>query len=199
MSFVTQGTHPIQAEIYKLWPKTNRGSRFTTTIIASTIASTLSAWLYGYLIKHNTNGYLISFVISGLLSTPSIIFSKKLPKIRFSEKQTITLSMMLKTLIKDKLFSYMCLVWFFFGFANLWLLSYRTNFLSEAHFGFQYSVKKILLLLVIIPEVVRIIFLPLFAYLFDRMNFIVLRIILNIFLILHPFFLFVLIIFIFMF
>lgn len=190
LSLFLHGTHPLQSEIYALFPKKTRGKQFQYTVVAITFGSVFASFCYSFFTKETNPNYQNIWWIASLFLVGVSIFSFRLPNISFSKQQNITLKKMFHALISDKLFAYMCFVWFLFGSANLWIIAYRPNFLSEASFGFNYSAKLVMIVLIIVPETTRMIFLPLFARLFDRINFIFLRIILNIFLALHPFFLF---------
>ena len=82
--------------------------------------------------------------------------------------------------IKDKAFGYVLLTWFIMGFANLWVLPLRVDFIASSVYGIEASPLIVALIITIIPETMRFLFIPFWARLFDTMNFVVLRMILNI-------------------
>ncbi len=65
------------------------------------------------------------------------------------------------------------------GFANFAALPLRVEWLGKAEYGFSYRPDVLLLLLVIVPGVVRYAALPLWGRLFDRMDFLCLRMFIN--------------------
>jgi predicted MFS family arabinose efflux permease len=79
----------------------------------------------------------------------------------------------------DLLFVYMLTVWFIFGIANLAMMPQRFEYLTQARYGYLYSPMTVTLLVTIIPETTRIVLLIPMGRLFDHVNFISLRIFLN--------------------
>ena len=65
------------------------------------------------------------------------------------------------------------------GFANLWVLPLRVDYVTSSAYGIQGSAMFVAIIITVIPDSMRLIFIPLWARLFDKMNFIVLRMILN--------------------
>ena len=82
--------------------------------------------------------------------------------------------------IKDREFGYVLFTWFIMGFANLWVLPLRVDYVASSTYGIEASPLIVALIITIIPETIRFLFIPFWARLFDRMNFIVLRMILNV-------------------
>lgn len=85
----------------------------------------------------------------------------------------------LKYVIHDRSFGYVLLTWFIMGFANLWTLPLRVDYIASPQYGIAGSAMLVALLITIIPETMRMLFIPFWARLFDRMNFVVLRMTLN--------------------
>ena len=188
VTYVLNGTHPMITPMYSSWHKKNRASRFMLSlysyIIGSAFISVLVTQAFNLDLASKTHyvfiwlGVMLLFFLAGSVSF-------KLPKIFFSPEQSINLKSMTQCLKNDKLFIYVLISWFILGVGNLWLLPYRTNLLVEEKFGFNYSIQTTLFILVILPEITRMLFIPLFAFLFDRINFIFLRILLNSFLLFY--------------
>ena len=84
-----------------------------------------------------------------------------------------------KYLIEDKSFGYILLTWFIMGFANLWIQPLRVDYLVSSEWGIEASATTVALIISIIPSVMRLLFTPLWGKLFDRINFIILRMVLN--------------------
>ena len=180
MVFPFTGTHPLVAEIYNLYPQQSRGKKFVSSNMAFFLGSIIFALLYDFILGSETYSHDLVFLITAFAVLFSGLFTLPLPKLNFSGTKKPQLRDLFYIVKKDKLFLYVLIVWHIFGTANLWLLPYRTNLLAEASFGFNYSEGTILLLLVIIPEILFLLFNLPFAYLFDKFNFIVMRIGLNV-------------------
>jgi MFS family permease len=80
---------------------------------------------------------------------------------------------------EDALFRRTLTSWMILGFANLMMLPMRIEYMANPVYGWQLSVATIALFTTVIPNVARLLMSPLWGYLFDRMNFFALRIILN--------------------
>jgi MFS family permease len=65
------------------------------------------------------------------------------------------------------------------GFANLMMLPLRVEYLANPKYHQSLDVKTIALLVGVIPNIVRLIMSPLWGWLFDKLNFFALRVILN--------------------
>ena len=69
--------------------------------------------------------------------------------------------------------------WMLMGFGNLMLLPLRVEYLALPVYGIDADAAQIVLLTVTIPSVVRLLCMPLFGTLFDRMSFFSARIMVN--------------------
>ena len=85
-----------------------------------------------------------------------------------------------KYVIRDRSFGYVLLTWFIMGFANLWVLPLRVDYITNPVYGIEGSALMVATLITIIPDGVRALAIPFMARLFDRVNFIVLRMVLNV-------------------
>jgi len=121
--------------------------------------------------------FAVGYIVAGFVSRP-------LPSVVMAERKQSYLADF-SLLWRDRLFGYVCLTWFITAAAIHWLGPYRTNLLIEERFGFQYEPWLVILTLTIIPDLLRLLTLPLMGYLFDRINLIWLRIFVSVFLILY--------------
>ncbi len=70
--------------------------------------------------------------------------------------------------------------WMLMGFGNLMLLPLRVEYLGNPRYGIAASTATIAVLTVVVPSVVRLLSLPLFGMVFDRLSFFAARIIVNV-------------------
>lgn len=85
---------------------------------------------------------------------------------------------------EDKLFGRTLIMWMLMGFANLMVIPLRVEYLANERYGVQWdglplTAAKVALLTGVIPNLARLVMSPVWGWLFDRMNFFVLRIALN--------------------
>lgn len=71
------------------------------------------------------------------------------------------------------------MAWMFMGFGNLMLLPLRVEFLARPIYGINADAAEITLLTVTVPSIVRLLCMPVFGRLFDRMSFFSARIMVN--------------------
>jgi hypothetical protein len=80
----------------------------------------------------------------------------------------------------DRTLRYTLAAWMLMGFANLMMLPLRVEYLANPRFGIALDAQQIALFTSTIPSAVRILLTPVWGRLFDRMNFFVMRIVLNV-------------------
>ncbi len=177
---------PIAGEVYSIYKKEQRAKRFVTSIIATVSGSLLFTYLYKGMISTEPFEYKSVLIMSAIIFFFSALCALKLPNSRLKTRE-LKIKEVLSVFREDKLFSYISLAWYLLGVGNLWILPYRTNYFLEERYGFSYNPSTILILIVIIPSVCKIIATPIFGWLFDRMNFIALRIGINLLFILYIF------------
>lgn len=81
---------------------------------------------------------------------------------------------------EDALFRRTLICWMLMGAANLMMLPLRIEYLANSKYGLALTVSTIALLTGVIPNVARLILSPIWGWLFDRMNFFTLRVVLNV-------------------
>ena len=81
----------------------------------------------------------------------------------------------------DKLFRHALICWMLMGFGNLMMIPIRVEYLTNPVYGLQKNDLTIAILTLVIPNVFRLLLNPLWGWLFDRINFFLLRSVLNLF------------------
>lgn len=81
---------------------------------------------------------------------------------------------------QDRLFRYTLICWMLMGFANLMMLPLRIEYLGNPKYGLNLGVQQIALLIGVVPNVARLAMNQVWGMLFDRMNFFLLRVVLNV-------------------
>lgn len=80
---------------------------------------------------------------------------------------------------EDRLFRLTLLSWMIVGSANLMMMPLRVEYLANPKYGLHLDVAAIALFTSVAPNCARLVMSPIWGWLFDRANFFVLRIILN--------------------
>lgn len=79
----------------------------------------------------------------------------------------------------DRLFRQTLIAWMLLGFGNLMMVALRVEYLANPVHGLHKTAAEVALLTGVIPNIARLLMNPLWGWLFDRSNFFVLRITLN--------------------
>ena len=82
-------------------------------------------------------------------------------------------------LAEDKRLRLTLTAWMLMGFGNLMLLPLRVEYLANSRYGINADAAKIVVLTVVVPSIVRLLSMPLFGMVFDRLSFFASRILVN--------------------
>ena len=172
---------PYLTSIYSdNYPHHKRGKSFSKPLLLTVAISSLFGLAGSLLLEINIVYFNWVFTIVGICalakawvisSMPSKVIEKTSHNHPFGN---------FEYMIKDREFGYVLLTWFIMGFANLWVLPLRVDYVASSTYGIEASPVIVALIITIIPETIRFLFIPFWARLFDRMNFILLRMILNV-------------------
>jgi hypothetical protein len=179
LSIAKDGINPLLSDIYSGYKKENRTKQYSLAAYAYILGGLCFSGIINLLFYFKINQH---YILYPALTIPVILAGfccLKLPSRTFSEHHSLGLKSLMAVFKSDKLFIFILISWFLMGSSNLWLITYRTNLLIEEQFGFSYRPETVLLLLYIIPESVRFLSIPMYVWLMDHINFIVLRIIIN--------------------
>jgi len=172
---------PYLTSIYSdNYPHLKRGASFSKPLLLTVAISSLFGLAGSLLLEINIIYFNWVFTVVGISalakawaisSMPSKVIEKTSHNHPFGNFEYV---------IKDREFGYVLFTWFIMGFANLWVLPLRVDYVASSTYGIEASPLIVALIITIIPETIRFLFIPFWARLFDRMNFIVLRMILNV-------------------
>ena len=172
---------PYLTSIYSdNYPHLKRGASFSKPLLLTVAISSLFGLAGSLLLEMNIIYFNWVFTVVGISalakawaisSMPSKVIEKTSHNHPFGNFEYV---------IKDREFGCVLFTWFIMGFANLWVLPLRVDYVASSTYGIEASPLIVALIITIIPETIRFLFIPFWARLFDRMNFIVLRMILNV-------------------
>jgi len=172
---------PYLTSIYSdNYPHLKRGASFSKPLLLTVAISSLFGLAGSLLLEINIIYFNWVFTVVGISALakawaislmPSKVIEKTSHNHPFGNFEYV---------IKDREFGYVLFTWFIMGFANLWVLPLRVDYVASSTYGIEASPLIVALIITIIPETIRFLFIPFWARLFDHMNFIVLRMILNV-------------------
>lgn len=165
---------------YDNYPADRRGSFFSKAVLVTVLVSVLSGFTGSWLMDRDPGFYKWILVVLGLAGLGKAYAIWHMPSHKIEDHNHTNPFSHLKLMVQDRSFGYILVAWFIMGFANLWILPLRVDYLTSSVYGIEGSALFVATLITIIPDLMRAFSAPLLARLFDRMNFIILRMIINV-------------------
>lgn len=182
----TSAVVPLLTQIYQEnYPETERGWLFSRTMVVRIATAAVFSHLAGKFLTNRIERFpvlLLVFVCAYLLSAYCLA---KVPSRRLTDFGGTHPLGALMYVKHDALFRQTLVAWMFLGFANLMMAPLRVEYIANAKYGVTINgapltVGLIALLTGVLPNIARLVMNPVWGRLFDRMNFFVLRIMLNV-------------------
>lgn len=186
---VTGSCLPLFTEMYQQnYPEEKRGALFGRTQRIFVAVAVVTAWLCGVGLEEGIENWSAWIHCFGLcLAAGGLVLSfspsKPLEAENF-KKSGIPLFRSLRWVVSDGDFRWILGVYMVMGFGNIMMMPLRVIYLADPQYGFNKSPEFIAIITAVIPPIMLFLFTPIWGKLFDRMNFFLLRTILNIFLLL---------------
>lgn len=176
---------PLQSAIYASNYNIKRRAVLTSPgIMISTIVAFSTSLILGNYLEDDLLRYRLVLSISSIVFALSAIYLTKIPSeslTSLKSRRSGSPLKLLKLIFDYPVFGLVLFSWFFLGFANHATVPLRVLYLAEEERGLGLSPEKVLFILGVIPAITQFSFSFLWAKLFDKMHFLNLRIILNIF------------------
>jgi hypothetical protein len=174
------GLIPLLTQVYQdNYPPAARGRLFSRTVMIRIVAAAAFSWLAGVWLAGeiaNFRPLLVAFALAFFFSAWCLY---RIPSAPLAEAGAANPLRMFATLGHDRAFRTTLVSWMFMGFANLMMLPLRIEYLANPRYGLALSADMIALLTGVVPNVARLAMSPVWGWVFDRANFFVLRMVLN--------------------
>lgn len=171
---------PLVTEIYASnYKPSQRGILFSISNMLKILGSMTAGYLIGDYLELGLDKFSHVFIFYTVLLflNSGILYSY--PKTPMSEARANSIWNGVRALKHDSLFRITLISWMIMGFGNLMLIPLRVEFLANPKFGVSLSSSDIALYVVVIPSMARLIFSSIWGVLFDKMNFFLMRILVN--------------------
>lgn len=179
MALFTMGV-PLVTQIYQdNYPAALRGRLFSRAIMIRVLISAGFSALAGEVLERNLGWYrglLLWYVVAAVFGGFCLARCPSQPLRNEGGSHPLRA---LRYFRDDRLFRLMLICWMIMGFANLMMLPLRVDYLANPVYGLELSSTKIAILMGVVPNLVRLLLSPVWGHLFDRMNFFLLRALLN--------------------
>ncbi len=176
---------PLMTQVYQdNYPAVSRGRLFSRALMIRIGAAILFAYVAGWMLSLDFGFYMrwllvifaIAFAFAGWCFT-------KLPSRPLTESGSAHPLRAFRAVREDRLFRWTLICWMLMGFANLMMYPLRVEYLANPAYESLHHQRldpaEVALLVSVIPNAARFSLSPLWGWLFDRMNFFVMRIVLN--------------------
>jgi MFS family permease len=173
-------TSPLLTQIYQdNYPEAVRGRLFSQSVMIRILTAVGFSAVAGYLLSIDIRYFrpLLAIFSAALAfagwclwripSTPLHVSGGQHPFRAFEHVR------------HDRVFRVTLISWMFMGFANLMMLPLRIEYLANPKYSLALQPATIALLTCVVPNIARLIMSPIWGWLFDRANFFIVRMILN--------------------
>ncbi len=177
--FGTQSV-PMMAHIYaENYPPNKRGTFFSTSFMFSVAATSVFSLLFGWLMDLDIAFYVLVLGVLSLASFTSGISMRRMPSTPVHQHSTQNPIRNLGYAFTDWKFGVMLLSWMFMGLGNLMANPLRIEYLLQPDYGVAASISLVSFITLFIPAVFRFLSARMWGILFDRIDFMLLRIAVN--------------------
>ncbi len=171
---------PLLTDIYgDNYPADKRGNYFSIPLILTVGVSAAFGYLGSSLLEVDIEYFTWLFTLMGFCALAKAGAIYCMPSKNIEANAHWHPLANFKYVVQDRAFGYVLFTWFIMGFANLWTIPLRVDYVTSAEFGIEGSAIFVAMIITVIPDTIRMLFIPFWARMFDRMNFVTLRIILN--------------------
>lgn len=180
---VTNAGYPLTTVTYSnVFPPTELGRRVGWGMTLKVLVSAGFGLVVGQLLTDSLDRWVIVMVIAGLMALVLAGLDMRMPSERLervSTRGSVALPHF-HLMADDRRLRLTIIAWMLMGFGNLMLLPLRVEYLARPQYGIDASPGKILLLTTVVPSAVRLVSMPVFGILFDRISFFAGRILVNV-------------------
>lgn len=173
---------PLLTQIYQEnYSSSERGDLFSRAAIVRVSTVIVFSWLGGLWLDNFIQHFHAMMGAFALASGFAAFWCRQFPSTTLRGGNSSRPWSGLQHVRTDKIFRWLLISWMLMGIGNLSMLPLRVEYLANPAYGMQKSPLIIALATGIIPSVTYLVFARMWGRLFDRMNFFLLRILLNLF------------------
>ena len=181
--FATSQTAPLMTQVYSAnYPTKERGQRLSTSLLLTGITGMVFGLIAGEILDldpERVSTFRWVFFIGTVAAFVGMVVVFRIPS-EVQERRSV--GGMLESFWEagqDRLFLVMLTAWMFMGYGNLMLIPVRIEYLANTEYGVNASNGEIAVLMAVIIPLFRMLSTKVWGFVFDHMNLITVRIILN--------------------
>jgi hypothetical protein len=177
----TQAVVPLMTQVYQdNYAPRQRGKYYSRALVLRVAASSIFAQLAGMYLTNDIQWFRWLLVIFAVAFWVAAFFFWRIPSCALALSGSTNPFRAVHYVLKDRVFTWTLGVWMVMGFANLMMTPMRIEYLANPIYGLRLDAQTVALLTSVIPGIARLVMGPLWGWLFDRANFFVLRMVLNV-------------------
>ncbi len=170
---------PLMTQIYQNnYPSQRRGKIFAATTMFRGVTAVAFASFAGWWLDLGEENFRTLLWVFAAAGAWAALLTLRIPTAPVAAGSTNPFTAF-RWLRSDKKFRVLIVSWMLMGLGNLTALKLWTEYFANAKYGNGFSALQVTLLTFVIPSTVKLLFTYPWGWLFDRLNFYMLRIILN--------------------
>lgn len=171
---------PLMTQIYQEnYPEEQRGKLFSHAVMVRIATAALFSEAAGRLLSYDMNLYrwlLVGFSSAFLFAADRL---SRCPSTKLTEEGGSHPFRAMRYAREDKLFRHTLISWMLMGFANLMMLPLRVEYLASEKYSLRLDPREIAFFVGVVPSLARLLMSQVWGWMFDRLNFFVLRVVVN--------------------
>ncbi len=173
---------PLYSQIYRRhYPDLNRGRLFAINSIVRKIAAVVAALAFGFWLKERPADFPQLLGVYALCCLLMAFCVRAMKSIKLRKTAGVKLFDAFGHVQRDRSFRRLLIAWMVLGFGNLICFGIFVEFVANPRYGFGLDPAQVSLITTTTPEVLFLLTVFLWGIIFDRMNFFIVRIVINTF------------------
>ena len=172
---------PLMAQIYRRhYPGVSRGRLFAMSGVVRKVAAISVAASFGWVLRQDLSAFrwLLLVYAGACLWMSACVYLME--RVHLEQSQRVKLFAAFGHVKRDRAFRNLLISWMILGFGNLLCFSLFVEYISNPEYGYDLDEFTIATVTGVIPEVMFLIFVVGWGVIFDRMNFFLVRCMINV-------------------
>ncbi|MAT31026.1 MAG: hypothetical protein CMP29_04470 [Roseibacillus sp.] len=173
---------PLMSQIYrKHYPDRSRGRLFASTAVVRKASALIVALVFGKVLENDLEDFRLILLIYAICCVLMAACVLAIRPVYLRRSNQVRLFGALEHLRKDRVFRSLLTSWMILGFGNLLCWSIFVEYVSNPAYGYELTEFTIAFITGSLPEIMFLLTVVIWGIVFDRVNFFLVRMILNVF------------------